>query len=282
LEEASNYLLELDVLSVSILPKEGTNPEFGFDEAGENIFLSSEKDVLSFIIDEHINPSPILKSLSKKLSLENTPKFNLSMIEDRDWIKHTQNQFSEIVINESLRILPPWETKSPFNGESIIIEPGSAFGTGDHPTTHLCLDWLSKNIKPENHVLDFGCGSAILLIAALQLGAGTGTGVDIDPLALENAKHNCTLNQVNPTLCLSQDFHSGQFDIIVANILCNPLIALAPLLAENCNTNGQIILAGILEHQISQVIDAYNPYFSIELLAQKEEWVLLGGKKKSK
>lgn len=277
LNVASDLLFELGALSVSILPKNGTEPQYGFDEPNEKIKPSSEKDTISFLLDVDVDPMLILKPLGQQLGLPKTPHGHITLIEDQDWVKHTQDQFPELTVNQHLRIVPPWQKASPFSGKTITIEPGSAFGTGTHPTTHLCLDWISKNITSSQSILDYGCGSGILLIAALAFGAKSGDGVDIDPLALENAKHNCALNNMKPRFYLSDHFPTCTYEVVVANILANPLISLAPLLSNYCSENGTILMTGILEEQGQKVIEAYQPFFDIDIIQQKQEWVLLKG-----
>jgi ribosomal protein L11 methyltransferase len=189
------------------------------------------------------------------------------------------SQFEPIRINERLWIVPSWHTAPDPTAICLELDPGMAFGTGSHPTTRLCLEWLCANIGPRDTVLDYGCGSGILGIAAAKLGAASVLGVDIDENALVAAQDNAQRNGVELALRHSRAALTETFDRVVANILTNPLCVLAPLLSGRVAPGGRIALSGILETQAQQVIDAYAPWLSLRVGATHEGWVRLEGER---
>jgi ribosomal protein L11 methyltransferase len=214
------------------------------------------------------------------------PQFDISRIEDVDWVRRSQEQFQPIRISDLLYIVPTWHSQSfrtPANAISLLLDPGAAFGTGSHPTTRLCLCWLEKTLPSmkDCSVLDYGCGSGILAIAALRLGARQATGVDIDPLAIEAACHNAAQNQVSADFISSDEQLEMRADITVANILSGPLVVLAPLLAAHTRAGGRLALSGVLSSQASEVIEAYLPWFDMAQDSQEEDWVCLAGTRRS-
>ena len=202
------------------------------------------------------------------------PDYVEEIFEDKDWVTYTQSQFKEIFISDSLRIVPPWESNSEFSGQSIIIQPGSGFGTGTHPTTQLCLRWLENNLKENNTVLDYGCGSGVLSIAAKVLGAGFVEGVEIDPKAILNAEQNNELNNLMIPYHHPDSFESNEkYDIVIANILADILIRLAPTLGPFIGH--KLVLSGILENQAKDVIQSYSEWVSLSVQAEMGGWILL-------
>jgi ribosomal protein L11 methyltransferase len=215
------------------------------------------------------------------------PAFSLSQVEDIDWVRASREQFQPIRISERLHVVPTWHAEthaSPHeNAINLILDPGAAFGTGSHPTTKLCMLWLEKALSSNQQcaLLDYGCGSGILTIAAMKLGAVKAVGVDIDAQALETARYNATLNRVSAEFHSSYEHFDMQADITVANILANPLIVLAPLLAARTCAGGRIALSGILAFQAEDVLQAYRPWFDIALDSRDEDWVCLAGIRRS-
>jgi len=205
---------------------------------------------------------------------------SVDRVEDTDWVALTQRQFEPIQAGERLWIVPTWHEPLP-SAINVILDPGAAFGTGSHPTTRLCLAWLEAHVGPGDAILDYGCGSGILAIAALKLGAAQAVAVDVDPLALDAARYNSERNGV----CLdARDAHAslaGEADVTIANILANPLRMLAPLLATHTRTGGSIVLSGILEDQAAAVIDAYAPWAPLVVAGRDSGWVLLAGNRDS-
>lgn len=198
-------------------------------------------------------------------------------IAEQNWVQLTQAQFEPIRINERLWIVPTWHAAPDPAAINLILDPGMAFGTGSHPTTRLCLEWLSDAIHGGEKVLDYGCGSGILAIAAAKLGAGSVLGVDIDDNALTAARDNAANNQVTLELRHSREPLDKTFDLVVANILTNPLCVLAPLLAARVAPGGRIALSGILESQAELVVAAYAPFLALRVGAVLDGWVRLEG-----
>ena len=202
-------------------------------------------------------------------------------LEDTDWVKLTQRQFAPIRAGERLWIVPTWHQPPEPGAINIVLDPGAAFGTGSHPTTRLCLGWLERNVRAGDSVLDYGCGSGILAIAALKLGAVRAVATDIDPLALEAARYNSQRNTVALEVTDSQSAVPVAASITVANILANPLRMLAPILASHTLPGGLIALSGILEEQAADVVLAYAPWARLEIAAREAGWVLLAGARKA-
>lgn len=205
--------------------------------------------------------------------------FNTSFVSETDWVKLSQSQFKPICIKNRIKIVQSWnEIKNP-KLINIILDPGLAFGTGAHPTTHLCTEWLIDNVSKEKKVLDYGCGSGILAIAAHKLGAKMVKGVDIDPQAIIASKENGTINQCNIQWLNTDKNFKFQADLVIANILSSALSVLAPLLASYCSPKGKIALSGILESQESQIKRIYSPWFKFEKTLKNGGWICLSGVK---
>ncbi len=198
-------------------------------------------------------------------------------LEDTDWVRETQRQFDPIRVGERLWIVPTWHVAPDAGAVNLVLDPGAAFGTGSHPTTRLCLGWLEAQVKGGEAVLDYGCGSGILAIAALRLGAARACAVDIDPLALEAARYNASANGVSLEVCAAESPLALEADLTVANILANPLRVLAPLLATHTRPGGRLALSGILFPQAQSVLEAYSPFFDCALQARDGDWVCLAG-----
>ena len=198
---------------------------------------------------------------------------------DEDWVALTQRQFWPIRVGERLWVVPTWHSPPEPEAVNVLMDPGAAFGTGWHPTTRLCLGWLERVVEPDDLVLDYGCGSGILGIAALKLGVQRACGVDVDPRALEAARYNASVNGVRLEVLEAGAAIAHPATITVANILANPLRVLAPLIAANTRPGGRIALSGILEEQASDVASAYAPYARLELAGRDSGWVLLAGRR---
>lgn len=278
-EALSDALLALGALSVGVEDADaGTERETAqFGEPGCAQAPLWAHSRVTALFDPNADIPLIAAAAAGEAGLDATPPYDILEVAEQDWVRLTQSQFEPIRINERLWIVPSWHRAPDPNAINLELDPGLAFGTGSHPTTRLCLDWLCGNIQAGASVLDYGCGSGILAIAAAKLGAGSVVGVDIDENALAAAAGNAERNDTKLQL-----FHSGnpldmQFDIVVANILTNPLCVLAPLLAERTRRGGLIALSGILSSQVSQVQEAYRPAFDLVVHADKEGWSLLEG-----
>lgn len=213
-------------------------------------------------------------------------------VPDQDWVGLTQGQFGPMQIGERIWIVPSWHRDDPDLASTIIttrkdssdivrieLDPGLAFGTGSHPTTHLCLEWLAANLSSGQSVLDYGCGSGILAIAAKMLGAGRTMGVDIDLQAVESTRNNALNNHVDLQAWLPADLPAGQSDVVVANILSSPLKVMASLLSERVAPGGRLVLSGILDWQADELIQAYAPWIELRVWQTRDVWVCLHGRK---
>lgn len=278
----SDRLLELGALSVSVEDAhEGTSEEQPiFGEPGASAGLWDQCSVTAmFAPDAEI---PILVGAAcRELQIE-PPAFEVVPVPDTDWVKNNRDQFQPIQISTRIWIVPTWHDAPDVDATNIALDPGAAFGTGSHPTTRLCLQWLDAHRDAVAHadVLDYGCGSGILAIAAMKLGAASAWGVDIDVNAIESATFNATQNQV--TIMFSGTDHAleAQAEITLANILANPLKVLAPLLAAHTLKGGHLVLAGILDHQAAEIIQIYADWFELAVWKQDEGWSCIAGIRK--
>jgi ribosomal protein L11 methyltransferase len=202
---------------------------------------------------------------------------SVDRLEDADWVAQSQREFVPIRAGKRLWIVPTWHAAPDPAAINIALDPGAAFGTGSHPTTRLCLEWLERNVDPADTVLDYGCGSGILGIAALKLGAARAVGVDIDPLALEAARYNARQNAAALEVVSAGEGLPVIARLTIANILANPLRMLAPLLAAHTAKQGLVALSGILESQAGEVVEAYAPWAHLTVEGRAESWVLLSG-----
>ena len=205
---------------------------------------------------------------------------NAELLPEQDWVRLTQAQFDPIKISERLWITPSWHDAPDSKAVNLQLDPGLAFGTGSHPTTRLCLQWLDNNLKGGKSVLDYGCGSGILTIAALKLGAASAVGVDIDPQAIAAGTDNAVQNRVETKFYLPDELPDGQFDVVVANILANPLRMLGEMLAARTKTGGRIVLSGLLEEQADELGGIYGQWFDLEPAIFDEGWACLSGVKR--
>jgi ribosomal protein L11 methyltransferase len=212
------------------------------------------------------------------------PPHETFSVPERDWVRATQAQFTPLRITEALWIVPSWCDPVDPAAVNLALDPGLAFGTGSHPTTRLCLKWLARELRAGETVLDYGCGSGILAIAACRLGAARVVGTDIDAQALIASRGNALRNGVKPVF-LPVDRLRGErmpFDVVVANILANPLVLLAPALAHRVRPRGRIVLSGILETQAAEVITAYGRWFNIGICDREDGWVALAGARRDR
>jgi ribosomal protein L11 methyltransferase len=286
-EALSDALMDSGALSVIVEDAdEGTDAEQPiFGEPGMEIEASAwERSRVVALTDLDTDHAALIQTAANAVGLNETPAFTLRRVEEQDWVRLTQSQFDPIQIGKRIWVVPSWhEAPDP---EALILEldPGLAFGTGSHPTTRLCMEWLEAHIQSGNTVLDYGCGSGILALVAKKVGAQTAVGVDIDPQALEAANYNSERNHCEVDYYLPDAFaeaYSEQqtFDVVVANILASPLKLLAPMLVSRVTPGGSLVLSGVLERQIDEVISAYAPLITLQVYAAHEGWVALSGQR---
>jgi ribosomal protein L11 methyltransferase len=285
----SDALLDAGALAVELSdPRAGAPGEVAlFDEPGEigrGQPASAHPPALalwplsrvSALFAADADPAGALSAAAAALARP-LPVAERALVAEQDWVRATQAQFGPIDIGEGLWIVPSWHAPPAAATRVLRLDPGLAFGTGSHPTTRLCLRWLAHGVRPGMRVLDYGCGSGVLAIAAALLGAGEVVGTDIDPQAIGASRANAAANGVAARFALPDALPAGTFDVVVANILANPLVLLAPLLAARTRPGGQIALAGILQSQADAVVAAYTPWFNIARSQVSEGWVLLTG-----
>ncbi|MCX8086319.1 MAG: 50S ribosomal protein L11 methyltransferase [Rhodocyclaceae bacterium] len=280
-EALSEALLAAGAISVAVEDAQaGTEletPQFGEPGSPATPLWAQSRLIALFEPAEDLRSR--LAAAVREGGLEELPAISFEEVAEQDWVRLSHSQFEPIQISERLWIVPSWHAAPDPAAINLVLDPGLAFGTGSHPTTRLCLEWLEANVVPGSSVLDYGCGSGILALAALKLGAGDALGVDIDPAALAAAAENAARNGVSLRLAPSSAPLEERFDFVVANILTNPLKLLAPLLAGRLKPGGALALSGVLESQADEVIAAYAPYLPLSVGAAREGWVRLEGRR---
>jgi ribosomal protein L11 methyltransferase len=280
-EPLSDALMDAGALSVSLEDADaGTVDETPL--FGEPDHPSAElwkRSVAVALLDERADVPAVLAAAARQAGVPVPTDYTVEAVADADWVRLTQSQFDPIPISGRLWIVPTWHDAPDSRAINLKLDPGLAFGTGSHPTTRLCLRWLDDNLKAGETVLDYGCGSGILAIAAAKLGAARVDGVDIDPQAVGASRDNAALNEVDAHFCLPDGLAAGQYDVVVANILTNPLKGMAPLLASRVRPGGQLVLSGILAEQAEDVMAVYREWFEFSPPILDEGWVRLAGTK---
>jgi ribosomal protein L11 methyltransferase len=273
-EPLSDALLEAGAESVS-LESAAAQPE--------TIEADTPRMRLTALAPAGSDPALLVAAAAATASLA-PPAFALAQVEDEDWVRRSQAQFGPIRVSDRLWIVPSWHTPPDENALVLRFDPGLAFGTGSHPSTRLVLRFLERTLDRGQSVLDYGCGSGILAIAAAKLGAGDIAAVDIDPQALSATLENAEANGTRLATSLPHEFHGAQFgrqfDVVLANILAGPLISLEPVLAGYARAGTRLALSGILESQAAEVAAAYAPHFSMRVSEMEEGWALVEGLRK--
>lgn len=231
------------------------------------------------LLEEDADVPALLAEASAAIGLSEPLNYAVGTVADQNWVQLTQSQFDPIRVSERLWIVPSWHESPDPAAINLILDPGMAFGTGSHPTTRLCLEWLERTVSPSCSVLDYGCGSGILAIAAARLGAARVAGVDIDPQAVESARANAERNEVSALFADSAEPVAGEYDLVVANILSNPLRVLAPAICAHVRSGGCLALSGILREQAEEIIAIYAHWLPMEVADTREDWVCLSGVK---
>lgn len=282
-EALSEALLDRGALSVDLLDADADTPDEQaiFGEPGEPPPGVWQHNRISALFDNDQDVRAILQAAATAIGLKQLPEHRVETLADNDWVRLTQAQFEPIPISPRLWIVPTWHTPSDPMAINIVLDPGLAFGTGSHPTTRLCLRWLDSYLPKGVSVLDYGCGSGILAIAALKLGAARAVGVDVDKQAVIAGHDNAVANQVeNVQFYLPDAVPQATYDLVLANILTNPLRVLAPLLAGATRSGGQIVLSGILQEQADDVMAIYRQWFDFNLPVFEDGWSCLSGRKR--
>lgn len=282
-ETLSEALMDAGALSVSIEDADaGTaaeTPQFGEPGLAPAGLWDHSRVIALFDADTALERA--LAEAAAAAGFDAVPPFTCEPVSEQNWVQLTQRQFEPIRIDARLWIVPSWHDAPDAEAINIELDPGMAFGTGSHPTTRLCLQWLCDTVTPGTRVLDYGCGSGILGIAAMMLGAHDVLGVDIDEKALEAAQDNAARNGVTMRVQHSGEPLEERFEIVVANILTNPLRVLAPLLAARVAPGGRIALSGVLTEQADAVIAAYAPWIALDVGASHEGWARLEGRREA-
>lgn len=281
-EQFADALMDAGCLSAAIedalAGTEAEQPIFG--EPGEPVEQMWKSSKIIALFEEHADLALMIAAAANATGIA-LPHYTLERVEEQDWVRLTQSQFDPIRISERLWITPTWHDAPDANAINLQLDPGLAFGTGSHPTTRLCLQWLDANIKGGETVLDYGCGSGILAIAALKLGAGDVAGVDIDAQAVRASLDNAAQNGVSGIFCLPDATPETKVDVVLANILANPLRLLGEMLASHVKTGGKIVLSGILQEQAEELSAIYNTWFDMEAPVFDEGWTRLTGTRRA-
>lgn len=281
-ESLGDALLEAGALSVSIEDADaGTAEEKPlFGEPGSAVEAGWQRNCVVSLFDASADPAALaalVADTARAAGLTAAPQLTWSDVAEQDWVRLTQSQFDPIRISERLWIVPSWHTAPDPDAISIRLDPGLAFGTGSHPTTRMCLAWLDLHVQADSSLLDYGCGSGVLAIAAALLGARPVSATDIDTQALTATRDNATANTCAVSAHAAGALPAGTHDIVVANILTNPLKVMAPALAARVTPGGHLTLSGILESQADEVIAAYAPFIALAVWRSEEGWVCLTG-----
>ncbi|EFP63863.1 Ribosomal protein L11 methyltransferase [Ralstonia pickettii] len=281
-EALSEALFDLGALSVSVEDADADTPEEQplFGEPGhEPTRLAWNRSRVVALLAEDADPALLVAAAANEINLSPLPAYTVREVEEQDWVRVTQSQFEPIHIGEHIWVVPSWHDAPEPDAVVLELDPGLAFGTGSHPTTRLCMEWLEQHVQPGERTLDYGCGSGILAIVAKKLGAGETVGVDIDPNAVEASRYNAERNHVQATFALPDDAPEGTFDLVVANILSNPLKLMAAMLCARVRPGGRLILSGVLERQAEEVAAAYASAIPLTVWRARDGWVCLHGVK---
>ena len=274
-ETLEDQLLELGAVSVTFMDGEDQpifEPDLGTTPLWSNTHLLA-------LFEADTDAEALLAHLQLLRGGE-LPEHHIEQIEDQDWERSWMDNFQPMRFGQRLWIVPSWHAAPEPDAVNLLLDPGLAFGTGTHPTTALCLEWLDGQTLTGLQVLDFGCGSGILAIAALLLGAEQAVGTDIDIQALDASRENAGRNGIDPqrfTLYLPERLPAAQADVVVANILAGPLVDLAPQITAHVKPGGRLALSGILAEQAESVRQAYEEAFTLDPTAEKDGWVRITG-----
>lgn len=291
-QRLSDALLDAGALSVTLEDAEGKafdENEASFDEASNGELLSGEPGaearlwtncMLCALFDANVDAKASTAAVLAQHNITLPETYHQREVAEQDWVRATQTQFQPIMLTPRIWVVPSWHEVPDPRAINLRIDPGLAFGTGSHATTRLCAQWLDRHLHAGCSVLDYGCGSGILAIIAAKLGAGAVTGIDIDPVAIATAMQNARDNQADAIRWHEADIvPDARFDIVVANILANPLRVLAPMLTELTAVGGALVLSGILREQAKELIACYAPAMALTISGEEDGWVCLSGRR---
>jgi len=289
-EAISDALMEAGALSVSVedadLGTEAEQPLFG-EPGMEPSEAAWDRSRVVALTESDADHAAIISIAAQAvgLSKESLPPYTLREVADQDWVRLTQSQFEPIHIGKNIWVVPSWHQAPDPDALILELDPGLAFGTGSHPTTRLCMEWLEAHAPKQLTVLDYGCGSGILAMVAKKLEASDVIGVDIDPQAIESARDNSLRNHCEIAYYLPEAFEARTaaktFDVVVANILSGPLKLMATMLSGQVAAGGFLVLSGVLARQADEVIAAYSPHIKLAIWAERDGWVALSGQRPS-
>lgn len=280
-EPICDALLEAGALSASLEDADAGTPDEQpqFGEPGSVNSPGWMHSRVVALLEADADIDALLAAAAAAIGLPSVADYSVEEVAEQNWVQLTQSQFDPIRVSERLWIVPSWHESPDPAAVNLILDPGMAFGTGSHPTTRLCLEWLERNVTADCTVLDYGCGSGILAIAAARLGAGRVAGVDIDPQAVDAARANAERNGVTALFADSAQPVAGEYDLVVANILSNPLRVLAPAICAHVRSGGRLALSGILREQAEEIIGIYAQWLPMTVADTREDWVCLSGVK---
>lgn len=273
-DQLSDALSELGALAVTLQDAEDQPiyaPGVGEPTLWDHIILSA-------LFEENTDIPEILRTLQNQFSALLSENATVELIADQSWEHTWKDDFKPQCYQNKLWVYPSWDLPADQPAQSLILDPGLAFGTGKHPTTQMCLNWLAENIHDQSLIIDYGCGSGILAIAALKLGAIKALAIDNDPQALTATRSNAEINDISHQQLetyLPQDLPASKADILIANILATPLIELSFIFSSLLKPNGKLVLSGILNDQVPSIIEAYSPWITLHPTNKSGDWALL-------
>lgn len=284
-ETVSDALMEIEALAVTVEDADADTPdevalfgEPGMPAATGTRIAGWQRSVLKALFPDEAAATEAATLLLAQDWAEGVHVQAMQAVPEEDWVRLTQSQFDPVPITDDFWIVPSWHDTPPQARTVMRLDPGLAFGTGTHPTTRMCLRWIARHGREDGRVLDYGCGSGILAIAAALLGAQRIDAVDIDPAAVTATTHNAQANGVSLNVGLP-DLAQGQYDWVIANILATPLKLLAPLLCGHLAPGASLLLAGLLERQAEELAAVYAPWLALSVADREDGWVLLSGRK---
>jgi ribosomal protein L11 methyltransferase len=285
-EQVSDALIEAGALSVSVEDAdEGTDAERPlFGEPGmEPTEHAWEHSRVVALAEAGADCDAIVRDACQMCEIAEPLPFSLRPVAEQDWVRVTQSQFEPIHIGRRIWVVPSWHEAPEPDAVVLELDPGLAFGTGSHPTTRLCMEWLESHAPIGKTMLDYGCGSGILAMLGKKLGLGSVDGVDIDEQAISSAHDNAERNRCDIHFFLPEDFKAARsttrYDLVMANILSSPLKLMAPMLCGRVSDGGSLVLSGVLARQADEVIASYAPLISLSVWAELDGWVALAGQR---